>query len=183
MNEGSALPSLTAAPAASARTRNASNEGSSAPAPALHESQGEAWLRTLTVKLRGRPEALIKRRRRILSSGAGGADMQACHGPLQRLLEGLPPRIEGTKVAWHSLTARMRATPTWNKARRSLKLPAQIAPAAAAAQRRRPPRLITTVSRAPKVALRVLRRSYGAKQPRKRRDLWQRCSWAGVLFN
>jgi hypothetical protein len=77
----------------------------------------------------------------------------------------------------------MRATPTWNKARRSSKLPAQIAPAAAAAQRRRPPHLITTVSRASKVALRVLRRSYGAKQPRKRRDLYLRRScvrWRNV---
>jgi len=42
----------------------------------------------LTVKLRGRPEAPNKRRRRILSSGAGGATTQAVHGPLQRLLEG-----------------------------------------------------------------------------------------------
>src|ERR1700747_3170264 len=64
----------------------------------------------------------------------------------------------------------MRATPTSNKARRSSR-PQQIAPDAAAAQRRRPPRLITTVSRASKVALRVLRRSYRAEQPRKRRDL------------
>jgi hypothetical protein len=70
----------------------------------------------------------------------------------------------------------MRATPTWNKARRSSKLPAQIAPAAAAAQRSRPPHLITTVSRAAKVALRVLRRSYEAKQPRKPRDLYLRRS-------
>jgi hypothetical protein len=38
------------------------------------------------VKLRGRAQTPDKRRRRILSSGAGGADMQAHHGPLQRLL-------------------------------------------------------------------------------------------------
>jgi hypothetical protein len=40
------------------------------------------------VKLRGRPEAPIKRRGRILSSSARGADIQAVHGPLQRLLDG-----------------------------------------------------------------------------------------------
>ena|SRR5579862_709012 len=87
MNEGSALPSLTAAPAASARTRNASNEGSSAPAPALHESQGEAWLRTLTVKLRGRaPMPDGAEGAQFLS--ARGAKPQAHYGPLQRLLDG-----------------------------------------------------------------------------------------------
>ena len=41
----------------------------------------------LTVKLRGRPEAPTKPRGRTLSSRARGADMQAVHGPLQRLLE------------------------------------------------------------------------------------------------
>jgi len=39
----------------------------------------------LTVKLRGRPEAPTKRRGRILSSRARGADKLAAHGPLQRL--------------------------------------------------------------------------------------------------
>ncbi len=59
--------------------------------------------RLLTVKLRGRQEVQaalrsnealqsgcvrpIKRRGRILSFSARGADMQAVHGPLQRLLE------------------------------------------------------------------------------------------------
>ncbi len=40
----------------------------------------------LTVKLRGRPEAPAKRRGRILSSGARGAEPPTRHGPLQRLL-------------------------------------------------------------------------------------------------
>jgi hypothetical protein len=43
----------------------------------------------LTVKLRGRPEAPIKCRGRTLSSRARGADTQAVHGPLQRLLDGI----------------------------------------------------------------------------------------------
>ena len=120
--------------------------------------------------LKSRRARRSERRGRILFFSARGADTQACHGPLERLLEGLPPRTEGTGVAWHCLTARMRATPTSNEARRSSR-PQQIAPDAAAAQRRRPPHLVTTVSRASKVALRVLRRSYGAEQPRKRRDL------------
>jgi len=41
----------------------------------------------LTVKLRGRPEAPLKRRGRTLSSRARG-DTTAPHGPLQRLLDG-----------------------------------------------------------------------------------------------
>jgi hypothetical protein len=43
-------------------------------------------LRPLTVKLRGRTEALDQRRGRILSFRARGAQPQAHHGPLQRLL-------------------------------------------------------------------------------------------------
>ena len=54
--------------------------------PALHDFQGESWLRTLTVKLRGRPEASTKRRGRTVCFSARGADTQAVHGPLQRLL-------------------------------------------------------------------------------------------------
>ena len=50
-------------------------------------SQNDGGLCHLTVKLRGRPEAPAKRRGRILSSRARGADTQAVHGPLQRLLE------------------------------------------------------------------------------------------------
>jgi hypothetical protein len=42
----------------------------------------------LTVKPRRRPVAPIKRR--ILSSGARGADTQPVHGPLQRLLDTRP---------------------------------------------------------------------------------------------
>jgi hypothetical protein len=41
--------------------------------PALHDFLDESWLRPLTVKLRGRPEELIKRRGRTLSSRARGA--------------------------------------------------------------------------------------------------------------
>ena len=41
---------------------------------------------TLTVKLTGRPEASDQRRGRTLSSRARGAQPQAHHGPLQRLL-------------------------------------------------------------------------------------------------
>src|SRR5436853_1471870 len=44
----------------------------------------------LTVKLRGRTEAPDMRRGRILFSGARGAKPQARHGPLERVLEGLP---------------------------------------------------------------------------------------------
>src|SRR5438876_10778003 len=40
----------------------------------------------LTVKLRGRTEALAWRRGRKLSSRARGAKQEALHGPLQRLL-------------------------------------------------------------------------------------------------
>ncbi len=43
--------------------------------------------RDLTVNLRGRPEAPIKRRGRTLSPGARGANPQAHHGPLHRLLD------------------------------------------------------------------------------------------------
>ncbi len=39
------------------------------------------------MKLRGRPEAPLERRGRTLSSGARGAQPQAHHGPLERLLE------------------------------------------------------------------------------------------------
>ncbi len=44
----------------------------------------ERWItRRLTVKLRGRPEAHIKRRGRTLSPGARGAKPLTPHGPLQ----------------------------------------------------------------------------------------------------
>ena len=55
----------------------------------------------LTVKLRGRPEAPPKRRRRRLSSRARG-DTTAHHGPLQRLLEDQtagPTRLSMTTIA------------------------------------------------------------------------------------
>jgi len=76
----------------------------------------------LTVKLRGRAQAQAaltsigaiqsrrarrsKRRGRILSSSARGADMQACHGPLQRLLE--VTVLGGT----------VRVRPSWRNPRR-----------------------------------------------------------------
>jgi hypothetical protein len=49
----------------------------------------EVWHGTpvrLTVKLRGRPEALHELRGRTLSSCARGADTQAVHGPLQTMV-------------------------------------------------------------------------------------------------
>src|SRR5580658_6535348 len=45
--------------------------------------------RRLTVKLRGRGLTSASRRGRTLSSGARGAEPQAHHGPLQRLLEAM----------------------------------------------------------------------------------------------
>src|ERR1700733_7580379 len=48
-------------------------------------AQSPQW--QLTVKLRGRARTPDRRRRRILSSRAGGAQPQADHGPLQRLLD------------------------------------------------------------------------------------------------
>jgi len=50
---------------------------------------GGFLLRPLTVKLRGRAPKPARRRGRTISSGARGAQPQAPHGPLQRLLEGL----------------------------------------------------------------------------------------------
>jgi hypothetical protein len=47
--------------------------------------------RPLTVKLRGRPQAPPKRRGRILSSRARGAEPLTVHGPLQRLLDRTRP--------------------------------------------------------------------------------------------
>jgi hypothetical protein len=54
--------------------------------PALHEFQGEARLRTLTVKLRGRAPT-PNGAEGAQSLSARGANPQALHGPLQRLLE------------------------------------------------------------------------------------------------
>ncbi len=114
----------------------------------------------LTVKLRGRTmrQAALKsnealqarpmrpsgRRGRTISSGARGAKPQAHHGPLERLLEGLPPPPnKATQVTWHCLTARRRATPTSNETQRQTKPPRQNAPARAAAQRQRPRRRLS----------------------------------------
>jgi len=77
------------------------------------------------------------RRGRILFSGARGAKPQARHGPLERVLEGLPlPPNKATQFTWHCLTARRRAAPPSNEAQRQTKPPKQNAPAGAAAQRR-----------------------------------------------
>jgi hypothetical protein len=46
-------------------------------------------LRPLTVKLRGRTTTSDKRRGRTLSPSARGAEPQAHHGPLERLLEAM----------------------------------------------------------------------------------------------
>jgi hypothetical protein len=51
--------------------------------------------------LKSRRARRSERRGRTLFFSARGADTQACHGPLQRLLEGLPPRTEGTRITWH----------------------------------------------------------------------------------
>src|SRR5262249_54532042 len=50
-------------------------------------SNAEARLERLTVKLRGRPEALDQATPAHAVFGAGGANIQAVHGPLQRLSE------------------------------------------------------------------------------------------------
>jgi len=53
----------------------------------------------LTVKLRGRPEAPIRRRGRTLSLGDRGANKQAVQGPLQRWLgvSGITKLNDGTR--------------------------------------------------------------------------------------
>src|SRR5207253_988777 len=99
------------------------------------------WHCALTVKLRGRPEAPDWSRGRTLSPGARGAKQTTHHGPLERVLEGLPPPSNKvTQVTWHCLTARTRAAPTSNEAQRQTKPPRHIAPTHAAAQRQRPRR-------------------------------------------
>jgi len=64
----------------------------------------------LTVKLRGRPEAPLKRRGHTLSSSAHGADTQTVHGPLQRLL-GANGVLEGNdrlhKLLWWQVAMRL----------------------------------------------------------------------------
>jgi len=61
--------------------------------PALHDSQDESWMRTLTVKLRGRTGAPAIGAEGAQSLSARGDNPEALHGPLQRLLEvTLPPR-------------------------------------------------------------------------------------------
>jgi hypothetical protein len=65
------------------------NEGSSRSSEVEAPASGVPRTVPLTVKLRGRPEAPTKRRGRTLSSRARGANTQAFHGPLQRLLEAM----------------------------------------------------------------------------------------------
>jgi hypothetical protein len=55
--EGMALPDPTPPPTARTRTMKRRTKGLRLQLPALHDSQDESWLRPLTVKLRGRPEA------------------------------------------------------------------------------------------------------------------------------
>jgi hypothetical protein len=55
----------------------------------------------LTEKLSGRPGAPIKRRRRTLSPRAGGAQPQAVHGPLQRLLEDASKEVTARPSGLH----------------------------------------------------------------------------------
>src|SRR5207249_12086130 len=91
--------------------------------------------------LRARRLLPSRRRGRTISSCARGAETQTHHGPLERLLEGLPlPPNNATRFTWHCLTARLRAAPTSNEAQRQTKPPRQNAPARAAAQRQRPRR-------------------------------------------
>src|SRR5205814_895458 len=55
--------------------------------------------------LQAPPRRPSGRRGRTISSGARGAKPQAHHGPLERLLEGLPPPPnKATQVTWHCLT-------------------------------------------------------------------------------
>src|SRR5437879_1678422 len=65
----------------------------------------------LTVKLRGRAPMVNQRRRRILSSRARGAEPQAVHGPLQRLLDSI------------SLIPRHASMPSQQDSRQSPKTP------------------------------------------------------------
>ena len=54
--------------------------------PQRRDEVSIAIVKRLTAKLRGRPEAPLKRRGRTLASRARGATTQAVHGSLQRLL-------------------------------------------------------------------------------------------------
>ena len=64
-----------------------------------------------------------------------GAPRAAHHGPLERLLEGLPQSvIEGTRAPGHSLTARQRATSRSTGKSVTTKPPRQNARGYAAAQ-------------------------------------------------
>jgi hypothetical protein len=51
------------------------------------------------VKLSGRTTTPDKRRGRIISSRVRGASPQAPHGPLQRLLDSMPPRPISAEAA------------------------------------------------------------------------------------
>ena len=61
-------------------------------------------MRNLTVKLSGRPPWSDKRRRRILSFSASGAQPQTYHGPLQRWLGRTAP--SGAYHAYHDANNR-----------------------------------------------------------------------------
>jgi hypothetical protein len=58
------------------------------------DGEGTDSLTRLTVKLRGRPEAPDQAPRAHTVFSARGADKQAVHGPLQRLLDGALSRCQ-----------------------------------------------------------------------------------------
>ena len=62
--------------------------------PLPDDFQIESWMRALTVELTGRPEEPNQATPAHTVFGAGGADIEAVHGPVQRLLE--PAFIEAT---------------------------------------------------------------------------------------
>jgi hypothetical protein len=70
--------------------------------PQSREDVSNRVLERLTVKLRGRPEALDQPPRARNLSRAGGADTQAVHDPLQRLLDGDGSIIVELNSGYHS---------------------------------------------------------------------------------
>src|SRR5207248_8901204 len=81
--------------------------------------------------LRSRSKRPEGRRGRTPSSSARGAKQTTHHGPLERVLEGLPlPPNKATQFTWHCLTARLRAAPTSNEAQRQTKPPSRMLPPA-----------------------------------------------------
>jgi len=80
-------PHHRATPLPAARAQGTSRaKGLRLKLPIPHDFQDESWLRTLTVKLSGRPEAPDQAPWAHTVFSARGAITQAVHGPLQRLL-------------------------------------------------------------------------------------------------